>query len=145
MGSPIRIFTDQRSFAPPRNFSQLIASFFACMSLGIPRALLVTSFVLMNLLILVVITLTGNLPNFFQNCFLFLRVFRRGKILLITCQRTFCVPHISRYDTAHCRRKCVPALNVKNLFFYPKNRNGFPRRGGKRIRTDDPLRARQVL
>ena len=36
-GCPIRRSSDQRSFAPPRGFSQLITSFFACKSLGIHR------------------------------------------------------------------------------------------------------------
>ena len=37
MGYPIRKSTDQRLFAPPRSFSQLITSFFALQSLGILR------------------------------------------------------------------------------------------------------------
>ena len=44
MGCPIRIFTDQRLFAPPRDFSQLITSFVALESQGIPHTLLVTFF-----------------------------------------------------------------------------------------------------
>ena len=39
-GSPIRTSADQRIFAPPRGFSQLVTSFFASESLGIPRTLL---------------------------------------------------------------------------------------------------------
>ena len=41
-GCPIRISADLRSFAPTRGFSQLITSFFASKSLGIPRAPFVT-------------------------------------------------------------------------------------------------------
>ena len=37
VGCPIRISADQRLFAPPRSFSQLITSFFALQSLGILR------------------------------------------------------------------------------------------------------------
>ena len=37
-GSPIRTPPDLRPFAPPRGFSQLVASFLASESLGIPRA-----------------------------------------------------------------------------------------------------------
>ncbi len=37
-GCPIRRSADQRLFAPPRSFSQLIASFFASESLGIRHA-----------------------------------------------------------------------------------------------------------
>ena len=42
MGCPIRIFPDQRLFAPPRNFSQLITSFIAYESQGIHRVPLLT-------------------------------------------------------------------------------------------------------
>ena len=41
-GCPIRKSPDQRLFAPPRSLSQLITSFFASESQGIPHALLVT-------------------------------------------------------------------------------------------------------
>ena len=43
-GCPIRISTDQFVLADPRGFSQLITSFFASESLGIPRAPLFTYF-----------------------------------------------------------------------------------------------------
>ena len=42
-GCPIRTPADQRVCAPPRGFSQLVASFFASESQGIPRAPLHTS------------------------------------------------------------------------------------------------------
>ena len=41
-GFPIQKSTDQQIFAPPRRLSQLITSFFASQSLGIPRVPLVT-------------------------------------------------------------------------------------------------------
>ena len=41
VGCPIRIPPDQRLFAPPRSFSQLITSFIASMCLGILHTLLV--------------------------------------------------------------------------------------------------------
>jgi hypothetical protein len=44
VGCPIRIFADQRLFAPPRNFSQLITSFIVSESQGIPRTPLLTFF-----------------------------------------------------------------------------------------------------
>ena len=44
MGCPIRKSTDQWLFAPPRSLSQLITSFFASRSQGIPRTLLLTFF-----------------------------------------------------------------------------------------------------
>jgi hypothetical protein len=43
-GCPIRTSADQFVFANPRSFSQLITSFFASESLGIPHTLLFTSF-----------------------------------------------------------------------------------------------------
>ena len=46
VGCPIRISTDQFILADPRSFSQLITSFFASESLGIPRAPLITYFYL---------------------------------------------------------------------------------------------------
>jgi hypothetical protein len=44
VGCPIRTSTDQFVLADPRGFSQLITSFFASESLGIPRAPLITYF-----------------------------------------------------------------------------------------------------
>ena len=49
VGCPIRIFADQRLFAPPRNFSQLITSFIVSESQGIPRTPLLTFFYLLYL------------------------------------------------------------------------------------------------
>ena len=49
VGCPIRIFTDQRLFAPPRNFSQLITSFVVSESQGIHRTPLLTFFYLLYL------------------------------------------------------------------------------------------------
>jgi hypothetical protein len=43
MGCPIRTSADQFVFANPRSFSQLITSFFASESLGIPHTPLFTS------------------------------------------------------------------------------------------------------
>ncbi len=48
LGCPIRISTDQLVLADPRGFSQLITSFFASESLGIPRAPLFTYFYFLN-------------------------------------------------------------------------------------------------
>ncbi len=48
VGCPIRISTDQLVLANPRSFSQLITSFFASESLGIPRAPLITYFYLLQ-------------------------------------------------------------------------------------------------
>ena len=44
VGFPIRIPADQLVCADPRSFSQLVASFFASESLGIPRVPLSTFF-----------------------------------------------------------------------------------------------------
>jgi hypothetical protein len=43
-GCPIRKSPDQRLFAPPRSLSQLITSFFASKSLGIPHTPFITFF-----------------------------------------------------------------------------------------------------
>ena len=56
VGCPIRIFTDQRLFAPPRNFSQLITSFFVSESQGILRTPLLTFFYLLYLQVNLCIT-----------------------------------------------------------------------------------------
>ena len=48
VGFPIRKFRDQNVFATPPNLSQLITSFFASQSLGIPRVPLVTYYSLFN-------------------------------------------------------------------------------------------------
>ena len=50
VGCPIRVSTDQFVCANPRSFSQLITSFFASESLGIPRAPLITYFYLFTIL-----------------------------------------------------------------------------------------------
>jgi hypothetical protein len=52
VGCPIRIPTDQRLFAPPRRFSQLITSFFASGSLGIHRMPLLTFFTTIYLVLI---------------------------------------------------------------------------------------------
>lgn len=49
VGCPIRISTDQVVCADPRGFSQLITSFIAFESLGIPRAPFSTFFALLEL------------------------------------------------------------------------------------------------
>ena len=56
VGCPIRIFTDQRLFAPPRNFSQLITSFVVSESQGILRTPLLTFFYLLYLQVNLCIT-----------------------------------------------------------------------------------------
>ena len=52
MGCPIRKSPDHGLFAPPRSLSQLITSFLASESQGIPRTLLVTFSILFNSLFL---------------------------------------------------------------------------------------------
>ena len=51
VGYPIRKSSDHRIFAPPRSLSQLITSFIASESQGIPHTLLVTFFVNLNKLL----------------------------------------------------------------------------------------------
>ena len=68
VGCPIRIFTDQRLFAPPRNFSQLITSFFVSESQGIPRTPLLTFFYLLYLQVnLVIFYFYLFFPNMSKN------------------------------------------------------------------------------
>ena len=52
MGCPIRKSPDQRLFAPPRSLSQLVTSFVASESQGIPCTLLVTYSILYSFLLL---------------------------------------------------------------------------------------------
>ena len=77
MGCPIRKSPDQWLFAPPRSLSQLITSFFASESQGIPHALLVTFSIFLN------------------SCFLeppLLPASRRGEGSLIDVSRTVAGP-----------------------------------------------------
>ena len=68
VGCPIRIFTDQRLFAPPRNFSQLITSFIVSESQGIPRTPLLTFFYLLYLQVnLVIFYFYLFFPNMSKN------------------------------------------------------------------------------
>ena len=83
-GFPIRKSPDQFSFADPRCLSQLITSFFASESLGIPRVPFLTFFSLY--------------PFAVQGCFLYMSLPRRKETSLLLsslvfflpiCQRTF--------------------------------------------------------
>lgn len=83
MGCPIRIFADQGLFAPPRNFSQLITSFFVSESQGILRTPLLTFFYLLYLQVnlyfylffpnmsknFITLLFTSKLPNRLSFCF----------------------------------------------------------------------------
>ncbi len=55
VGFPIRISTDDKLFAPPRSFSQLVTSFIASESQGIRHTLLITSLYFFYLLVLVIL------------------------------------------------------------------------------------------
>jgi hypothetical protein len=91
VGCPIRIFTDQRLFAPPRNFSQLITSFIVSESQGIPRTPLLTFFYLLYLQVnlyfylffpnmsknFITLLFTSRFPNRSPFCFQSVRV-KRG-------------------------------------------------------------------
>ena len=63
LGCPIRTSADRRPFAPPRGFSQLITSFVASESQGIPHTPLVTSFVLLLVRILALVLLLRPLHH----------------------------------------------------------------------------------
>ena len=115
VGCPIRISKDQRLFAPPLSFSQLITSFFALQSLGILR---------MPLFVLYALVL------FSLNQKLFSATFR----LYYTCFQ------ILLDNVFYLFLICFGFNMSMNSFRY-----FFIYRGGYRIRTDDPLLAKQVL
>ena len=71
-GCPIRISADQWSFAPTRSFSQLITSFIASKSLGIPRAPFVTF-----------LTIGHQFIDFATNDDVRLTLFRNNVVLLL--------------------------------------------------------------
>ena len=98
-GCPIRKSPDQWLFAPPRSLSQLITSFFASESQGIPHALLVT------------------FSNFSYSYFFFLS------------NRCLCGSRVKLNSSS---------MSMNSLFLAEVS-------GGSRIRTEDPLLAKQVL
>ena len=57
VGCPIRKFSDRKLFALPRDLSQLITSFFACESLGIPHTPFSTFF---NLFLIALTIMSKN-------------------------------------------------------------------------------------
>ena len=61
VGCPIRTSTDQIVLANPRSFSQLITSFFASESLGIPRAPLITYFYLLRAIASTLVTVSTSI------------------------------------------------------------------------------------
>jgi hypothetical protein len=90
MGCPIRKSPDQGVFATPRCFSQLITSFFASESLGIPRTPLLTFFRFIVLKLVFVV------------------------ILFPTCQRSFaCGLWLIAYGCRLCcyKKNRTPFLN----------------------------------
>ena len=82
-GCPIRRFADQGIFAPPRNFSQLITSFFASESLGIPHTPFVTFFSFVIYIVVYYITTVVWVD--FRFCLLLVLSF-----FFTSCQRSFC-------------------------------------------------------
>ena len=98
-GCPIRKFTDRRLFAPTRNLSQLITSFFASESLGIPHVPL-SCFISYELDSRTYHTY--NNQDKFDRFFIYLLLF-----LLFTCS---CLHHVKDLDYLHykqlrCKRK----------------------------------------
>ena len=112
VGCPIRIFTDQRLFAPPRNFSQLITSFIVSESQGIPRTPLLTFFYLLYLQV--------NCSKTTSPCsFLFLLF----TLLFPICQRTLST-------------SSLPFPGVRTELSLSWLQNAKLMRGYHRIRTD---------
>ena len=68
MGCPIRKSTDQLLFAHPRSLSQLITSFFASESLGIPRVPFLTFFYHVRLLLGPVCFLVSCIKLYVLSC-----------------------------------------------------------------------------
>ena len=64
-GFPIRICLDHKIFAPPQTFSQLITSFIAFESLGIPRVPLVTYQFYYNSTLLITTSINSNMSKNF--------------------------------------------------------------------------------
>ena len=67
LGCPIRISTDQCICAAPRSFSQLITSFIASESLGIPHAPLIRLRDLLSLSLLLLNMSMNSLRTFIRN------------------------------------------------------------------------------
>ena len=116
VGFPIRISPDQRLFAPPRSFSQLITSFIASESQGIHPAPLLTFLII----------LLYYCTRFYSYTLLPEEIFWRTVVTLVlflpywvsllpTCQRTLLFPRF-------CKRfnipdKILPALCLSFLTF----------------------------
>ena len=77
MGCPIRTSPDQRLFAPPRSFSQLVTSFFASESQGIHHSLL--------LIFIVTFVLDYHLHNMIASCgdTLLVHLYKKQSVALI--------------------------------------------------------------
>ena len=90
VGCPIRIFTDQRLFAPPRNFSQLITSFIVSESQGIPRTPLLTFFYLLYLQVnLVIFYFYLCFPNMSKNFITLLFTSSKTEPALLSVSRLY--------------------------------------------------------
>ena len=132
-GCPIRIFADHKICASPRNFSQLITSFFASESLGIRHT------PLLNLLY-----------------FLPLNLIRERALLVLNIVLTFISKrlyldslryHFYQYVNERYESQLINNLSILILQYTRDKLNylqALP--GGEyRSRTDDLLRARQAL
>ena len=125
VGSPIRISSDHRLFAPTRSFSQLITSFFGFWCQGILRAPFI------------------SWPFFLALAKLFAIFFFAHSISFLHCavfkvhMREY-IPHWWAQMESNHRPYAYQAYALTNWAMSPYG-------GDERIRTDDPLLARQVL
>ena len=105
-GFPIRTLPDRFLFADPRYFSQLITSFFASESLGIPHTPLVTFFVSLNSIIIIFLiaqvflftlfcSMSKNVIQYLHGAFTFFRLVKcalpafSGLLLFVFTTRMF--------------------------------------------------------
>ena len=161
LGCPIRKSRDQRLFAPPPSLSQLITSFIASQSLGIHRSLLFAFFILVARTWFRHVTTSWFKYSMHSldcsivlHCFttfsLFLSIYQRSSLNLQPIIQEF-ISQISIVCLTTCWFKMLIyrvsiLLNLFYSFYSSKKNNSLVDfRGEYRARTDDPLRARQVL
>ncbi len=124
MGCPIRTSPDQRLFAPPRSFSQLVTSFFASESQGIRHSPLFTFFVFV-LECTPPVTAVCCLLYIFPVCqrSLWLPVISKGRLLLAPTWQ-----HLEKNAGCEPDKKKPSLFEMLLHLSYPliKKRNGKP-------------------
>ena len=117
MGFPIRKSTDRRLFAPPRSLSQLITSFFASESQGIPHAPFSSRCTFQEVYdLLVYFRLAFALPYLAASrCFLEPPGASRcgARCVLLFCVCSQCSVTYTASPVCQCTRFLVPAVPVR--------------------------------